>query len=229
MSFRLCGSVLSSNSQTFNDMLSATETAGLEEMNGKSDERPIRLDGTMREMFELFLEHTFGRAHIGQYTIEELSNFLHFCNMYQCSHTQNFIVSHIQSTRYHFHPAQLINLAVWYNTTLEEHHHIVAAEEPKILMHTNDCQDPVGYNEDWHTIWWNGMAHFLLDGQNPQPYCEAIKCFKDLQFRHVSGGCKELMFKIIREGTTFNHADRFINEACNCLAEKLIFDSLVEA
>jgi hypothetical protein len=42
-------------------MFSATETAGLEEMDGKSDERPIRLDGTTREMFELFLEHTFGR------------------------------------------------------------------------------------------------------------------------------------------------------------------------
>jgi len=124
--------------------------------------------------------------------------------MYQCSHTRNFVVSRIQSTRYHFHPAQLINLAVRYNTSaffpfafkrlvdtpitqltaqhrellgtdvfttlvyvqaaLEEHRRIVAAEEPKILMHTNDCQDPVGCNEDWHAIWWNGMARFLLDG-----------------------------------------------------------------
>jgi hypothetical protein len=37
--------------------------------------------------------------------------------MYQCSHTRNFVVSCIQSTHYHFHPAQLINLAVRYNTS----------------------------------------------------------------------------------------------------------------
>ncbi|KAG1819327.1 hypothetical protein EV424DRAFT_1323472 [Suillus variegatus] len=246
-------------------MFSATEAAGFEEMDGKNDERPIHLDGTTREMFELFLEHTFGRARTGQYTIEELANFLHFCDMYQCSHTRKFVVSRIQSTRYHFHPAQLINLAVQYNTSalfpfafkrlvdtpitqltaqhrellgndvfttlvyvqaaLEEHRRIVAAEEPKILMHTSDCQDPVGCNEDWHAIWWNGMARFLLDGRNPQPYREAVKRFKDMQFGRVSGGCKELMFKIIGEGAAFNHADQFVDEACSRLAEKLIFES----
>jgi len=82
-------------------------------------------------------------------------------------------------------------------------------------MHTSDCQDPIGCNEDWHAIWWNGMARFLLDGRNPQPYCEAVKCFKDLQFGRVSGGCKELMFKIIEQGTAFNHTDQFVDEACN--------------
>ncbi|KAG1884364.1 hypothetical protein F4604DRAFT_1677006 [Suillus subluteus] len=107
--------------------------------------------------------------------------------------------------------------------------HIVAAEEPKILMHTSDCQDPVGCNEDWHTIWWNGMARFLLNRRNPQPYREAVKHFKDLQFGHVSGGCKELMFKIIGEGAAFNHADQFVDEACNRLADKLIFEPSLEA
>jgi len=42
-------------------MFIATESAGLEEIDGRSDERPIHLNGTTREMFELFLEHTFGR------------------------------------------------------------------------------------------------------------------------------------------------------------------------
>jgi hypothetical protein len=184
--------------------------------------------------------------------------------MYQCSHTRKFVVSRIQSSRFHFHPAQLVNLAVQYNTgaifpfafkrlvntpitqltaqhreligndvfttlvyvqaALEEHRRIVAAEEPKILMHTSDCQDPIGCNEDWHAIWWNGMARFLLDGRNPQPYREAVKRFKDLQFGRVSGGCKELMFKIIEQGTAFNHADQFVDEACNRLVEKLIFE-----
>ncbi|KAG1897853.1 uncharacterized protein F5891DRAFT_956644, partial [Suillus fuscotomentosus] len=171
-----------------------------------------------------------------------------------CSHTQKFSVSCIQSTHYYFHPNQLINLAVQYNTSiifsftfkqlvntpitqltvqyqellgndifmtlvyvqaaLEEYCCIMAAEEPKILMHTSDCQDPVGYNEDWHAIWWNGMAYFLLNRQNPQPYHEAIKYFKNLQFGRVSRGCKELMFMIIREGVAFNHANQFIDKAC---------------
>ncbi|KAG1757920.1 hypothetical protein EDB19DRAFT_1623036 [Suillus lakei] len=246
-------------------MFAATETAGLEEIDGKSDEKPIHLDDTMWEMFELFLEHTFGRLCAGQYSIEELSNFLHFCNMYQCSHTWKFVISCIHSTHFHFHPTQLINLAIQYNTgaifpftfkqlvdtpitqltaqhwelignnifttlvyvqaALEEHRHIVAAEEPKILMHTSDCQDPVACNEDWHTIWWNGMARFLLDRRNPQPYREAIKHFKDLQFGHVSGGCKELMLKIIEHGAAFSHTNQFVDEACTHLAEKLIFNT----
>ncbi|KAG1823743.1 uncharacterized protein BJ212DRAFT_1262287 [Suillus subaureus] len=246
-------------------MFAAMESAGLEEIDGKSDERPIHLASTTWEMFELFLEHTFGRSCASQYTLEELSNFLHFCDMYQCSHMWKFVVSHIQSTQYHFHPAQLINLAIQYNmgaifpfafkqlvntpitqltaqhqqllgndvftslvyvqAALEEHHCIVAAEEPKILIHTSNCQDPVSYNKDWHTIWWNSMACFLLNGQNPQPYHEAVKCFKDLQFGRVSGGCKELMFKIIEQGATFNHAEQFVKEACDCLTEKLISDS----
>jgi hypothetical protein len=59
--YKLCSSVLSLNSQVFDDMFGATETSGHKELDGKSDERPILLDGTSREMFELFLEHIFGR------------------------------------------------------------------------------------------------------------------------------------------------------------------------
>jgi hypothetical protein len=44
----------------FDDMFGATENSGHKELDGKSDERPILLDGTSCEMFELFLEHTFG-------------------------------------------------------------------------------------------------------------------------------------------------------------------------
>ncbi|KAG2755123.1 hypothetical protein P692DRAFT_201801386 [Suillus brevipes Sb2] len=72
--YRLCGSVLSSNSETFNSMFAATESAGLEEIDGKSDERPIHLAGTTREMFELFLEHTFGRAAVSDQHVGDFSN-----------------------------------------------------------------------------------------------------------------------------------------------------------
>jgi len=75
---------------------------------------------------------------------------------------------------------------VYVRVALEQHRRIVAVEEPKILMHASDCQEPVGCDEDWHAIWWNGMGRFLLDGRNPQPYGEAVKYFKDMQFRRVS-------------------------------------------
>ncbi|KAJ8586970.1 hypothetical protein M405DRAFT_742712 [Rhizopogon salebrosus TDB-379] len=246
-------------------MFGATETSGHKELDGKSDERPILLGGTSREMFELFLEHTFGRARIGPYTVDELSSFLRFCDMYQCFHTRHFVIARIQSSSRHFHPAQLINLAIKYHAralfppafkrlvdtpitqltaqrrellgntvftdlvyvqaAVDQHRRIVAGEEPKILMHASDCQDPLGCDEDWHAIWWNGMGRFLLDGRNPQPYGEAVKRFKDLKFGRVSRGCKELMFKIIEQETAFAHANQFIEETCNRLVEQLIFDS----
>ncbi|KAG1843331.1 hypothetical protein DFJ58DRAFT_665347, partial [Suillus subalutaceus] len=107
---------------------------------------------------------------------------------------------------------------------LDSHRRIVAAEEPKILMHSNECQDPTGCNEDWHTIWWNGMGRFLLDGRNPQPYDDAVKCFKELQFGCVSEGCKDLMFKILDQGAAFKHAEQFVSETCSFLVEKLVFE-----
>jgi hypothetical protein len=46
---------------------------------------------------------------------------------------------------------ELIGITVFANlvyvqAALEEHRRIVATEEPKILMHANDCRDPVGCN-----------------------------------------------------------------------------------
>ncbi|OAX38710.1 hypothetical protein K503DRAFT_770217 [Rhizopogon vinicolor AM-OR11-026] len=78
-------------------------------------------------------------------------------------------------------------------------------------MHASDCREPVGCDEDWHAIWWNGMDR-LLDGGNPQPYSEV--------FGRISRGYKELIFKILEQGAAFNHANQFIEEACNRLVEQ---------
>ncbi|KAG1801244.1 uncharacterized protein BJ212DRAFT_1286628, partial [Suillus subaureus] len=112
---------------------------------------------------------------------------------------------------------------VYVQAALDHHHQIVAAEEPRILMHSNDCGDPAGCSEDWHATWWNSIGHFLLNGRNPQPYGDAIKCFKDMLFGHVSEGCKDLMFKILNEGVAFHHAEHFITKACQFLLEKLVY------
>ncbi|KAG1884083.1 hypothetical protein F4604DRAFT_1574904 [Suillus subluteus] len=235
------------------------------EVDGMCDDKPIHLNGISWETFELFLEFTFGRyVDILCFYIDELSKFLRFCDMYQCSHAREFVISRISSARYCFHPAKLINLAIKYHVrsifpyafqqlaetpitelthahrelmgdevflnvvyvqaALDSHRRIVAAEEPKILMHSNECQDPTGCNEDWHAIWWNGMGRFLLDGRNPQPYDDAVKRFKELQFGRVSEGCKDLMFKILDQGVAFKHAEQFVSETCSFLVEKLVFE-----
>ena len=69
------------------------------------------------------------------------------------------------------------------------------------------------------------MGCLLLDGRNPQPYYEAAKRFKDLQFGRVSSGCKEIMFKVIDKGAGFNHAGEFIDESCDRLVGQLIYES----
>ena len=45
----------------FSSIFDAAKTAGHEELDGTSDEKPIHLDGISHEMFELFLEHSFCR------------------------------------------------------------------------------------------------------------------------------------------------------------------------
>ncbi|KAI9571525.1 hypothetical protein HD554DRAFT_1991697, partial [Boletus coccyginus] len=71
----------------------------------------------------------------------------------------------------------VINVALA-KTVLDEHHWIIAAEEPQILSHADDCQDPLACEADWHGVWWNGMGRYLLDGRNPQPYDTAVHRFK---------------------------------------------------
>jgi hypothetical protein len=262
-------------------MFAATQSSSQIELDSMSDDKPIHLEGISWDAFELFLELTFGRyvdalvllfSHLiicarmraSSYTLDKLTKFLHFCDMYQCCHAREFVVSRVFAARFHFHPAQLISLAIKYHihslfpfafqqlaktpiteithahrelmgneiflnlvyvqAALDHHRRIVAAEEPRILMHSNDCNDPAGCSKDWHTTWWNGMGRFLLDGRNPQPYSNAIKRFKDMSFGRVSEGCKDVMFKILDEGAAFRHADHFTTEACQFLLDKLVFE-----
>lgn len=114
-----------------------------------------------------------------------------------------------------------INLALA-KAILDRHRRIIAAEEPPILTHADDCQDPPCCEADWHCVWWNGMGRYLLDGRNPQPYEEAVRRFKsETQFGRVGKGCREVMFKLLDEGAAFKHVDRFIDQLCDHLVQEL--------
>ena len=105
---------------------------------------------------------------------------------------------------------------------LDEHCRIIAAEEPRILKHADNCQDPMACEVDWHGVWWNGMGRYLLDGRNPQPYDEAVRRFRlEAEFGRMGKGCKEKMFRLMDDGTAFRHADIFIDEFCDRLVTEL--------
>jgi len=107
-------------------------------------------------------------------------------------------------------------------TVLDEHCRIVAAEEPRISAHADDCQDPSSCEMDWHCVWWNGMGRLLLDGRNPQPYDDAVKCFKsEVQFGRMGRGCRDMMFQVLDEGEAFKHADHFVDDLCDRLIKDL--------
>ncbi|KAF8121480.1 hypothetical protein EV363DRAFT_1185666 [Boletus edulis] len=101
-------------------------------------------------------------------------------------------------------------------SVLDQHCRIIAAEEPHIHVHADDCQDTVACATDWHGVWWNGMGRYLLDGRNPQPYEDAVRRFKtEMQFGRMGKGCREKMFELLEEGSAFQHADHFIDDLCD--------------
>ena len=114
-------------------------------------------------------------------------------------------------------PDTFVSLALT-KSVLDQHCWIIAAEEPHIVAHAEDCQDPPVCAADWHDGWWNGMAHYLLDGWNPQPFKEAVRCFKtEMQFGWVGKGCKAKMFQLLDDGIAFECAEDFITEVCDHL------------
>ncbi|KAG1855692.1 hypothetical protein DFJ58DRAFT_840993 [Suillus subalutaceus] len=213
--YKLCSSILSASSNVFRDMFSTMENSRQPEVDGMCDDKPIHLNGISRETFELFLEFTFGRMHTGSHSIDELSKFLpklinlaikyHIRSIFPYAFQQLAETPITELT--HAHQELMGDKAA-----LDSHRRIVAAEEPKILMHSNECQDPTGLQQ--------GLARNLVEW-NPQPYDDAVKRFKELQFGRVSEGCKDLMFKILDQGAAFKHAEQFVSETCSFLVEKL--------
>ena len=69
------------------------------------------------------------------------------------------------------------------------------------------------------------MAHYLLDGQNPQPFKEAVRHFKtEMQFRQVGKGCKAKMFQLLDDGIAFECAEDFVAEVCDHLVAQFHLD-----
>ena len=111
---------------------------------------------------------------------------------------------------------------VYLKALLDEHCRIVAAEPP-VMQHAPNCQNHEGCAEDWWAVWWNGMGRLLLDTRNPQPFDDAFKCFKSLEFGQVADDCKNVMFtQVMGINIPHLHAQNFVDSARDHLVKKLI-------
>ncbi|KAL4081199.1 hypothetical protein J3A83DRAFT_4075553, partial [Scleroderma citrinum] len=99
---------------------------------------------------------------------------------------------------------------VYVKACLDEYTHTVTAEPPPII-HAHSCHNHKGCAEDWVVVWWNGMGQLLLNAKNPQPFDNALDCFKHLQFGYVGEDCKRHMFsKIMFVNVPLAHSHHFV-------------------
>ena len=121
----------------------------------------------------------------------------------------------------------LFIMLVYAKTILDHHCCLVAVEEPPIQTHADECHNPRECAEDWHTAWWNGMGWFLLDGQNPQSFNDAVRHFREMRFDWMSSGYQNHMLHIVECCDGFWYADKFIDDICQGLVNDLeIWDNL---
>ncbi|KAH7888174.1 hypothetical protein F5I97DRAFT_1829012 [Phlebopus sp. FC_14] len=136
-----------------------------------------------------------------------------------------FVINQIDTLKHYFHPAELIDIARNYHIPKLFHHafselmeipitlitrqdHELMGIPVFITLHASERQDPISCTNDWHAIWWNGMGRFLLDGRNPQPFDDAIKWFREMNFGRVNEKCKAHMLRIINEGLAFRNVTK---------------------
>jgi hypothetical protein len=87
---------------------------------------------------------------------------------------------------------------------IRTHTLIVAAEPPPITEHSADCGNTTACAADWHAVWWNGMARYLLDGRNPLQWEDAFHLFERMEFGDMAKGCKQTMLMMVKDGSAMS-------------------------
>jgi hypothetical protein len=85
---------------------------------------------------------------------------------------------------------------------LDVHRWIIACEAPP-MVHAGTCKKQNRCKEDWKQLWWNGMGRFLLDGQNPQPYREAVEWFEKLNIGEINLDCWRTVLYTVKAQSAF--------------------------
>ncbi|KAI5992005.1 hypothetical protein F5J12DRAFT_897376 [Pisolithus orientalis] len=147
--YRLHGNILSSHSLTFKEMF---EHAGTSlSSDEKSDDES---DGKVKQqaLFDLFLDHIYGHScHVGTaeaYSHQEifayhLSEFVrlgcdfHILKVFTCGFKEllHFLLKEISKEHRQLIGEKVFVVVVYMKAMLDEHHKIIACEEPTILSH----------------------------------------------------------------------------------------------
>ncbi|KIK39206.1 hypothetical protein CY34DRAFT_25364 [Suillus luteus UH-Slu-Lm8-n1] len=191
--FRVHASILGDKSLAFQDMFAASQGTKLEQVDGSTDDKPICVPLQVSESaFELFLSVCYNKPDVLKICNKAVIQLLKLSDMYLCKDAG-------------------------IKERLDVHCWIIACEAPP-MVHVGTCTRQKSYKDDWKQLWWNGIGRFLLDGRNPQPYKDAIECFKKLDIREINLDCWKAVLYIVKACSAFNHQRKLIT----CTADDLV-------
>ncbi|KAF7361486.1 hypothetical protein MSAN_01181900 [Mycena sanguinolenta] len=119
---------------------------------------------------------------------------------------------------------------------LQEHRHILAAEEPQFRdgvqqlgnfdgndtpAHSPSCRDNEACAVDWHQAWWNGMGRFLLDGREPLTWTDSFDQFKGFEFGRMDPLCISRMLARVKKADGNGHMFTMVDQVAAKLMEKI--------
>ncbi|KAL4063651.1 hypothetical protein V8B97DRAFT_2026289 [Scleroderma yunnanense] len=214
--YKLFHSILANKSPIFTDLFALPP--GQESVEGKVDEVPIVIDPELTaEVFDLFVELKFVcPCSTANYSEKNLREFLKFIDKYECSdHVCSFITSCIiEKELFKRGFTWLCDLPL---TKIQKSHHV------QMGLDIYAAFVYVKAHLDKYTHTWNGMGGLLLNAKNPQPFDNALDCFKHLQFGHVGEDCKRHMFsKVMLVNVPLAHSHHFVTSIRDHLVQKLI-------
>ncbi|KAG1726859.1 hypothetical protein EDD22DRAFT_853498 [Suillus occidentalis] len=212
--FRVHASILGDKSLAFRDMFAASQGTKLEQVDGSTDDKPICVPSQVsKSAFELFLSVCYNkwRPDVLKICNNAVIQLLELSDMYLCKDARVYAVHHLQwqphindinDNEFHAVGSVVWNTMFKVKERLDVHRQIIACEAPP-MVHVGTCTKQKLCEDDWKQLWWNRMGRFLLDGQNPQPYKDAIKHFKKLDIREINLDCWKAVLYIVKACSAF--------------------------
>ncbi|KAG2137957.1 hypothetical protein DEU56DRAFT_912594 [Suillus clintonianus] len=208
----------------------------MEGTEGSSDDHPIVIPELSMNMFELFLSVAYSSWKPEGPTHDDVVDLLRFSNKFMSQKARDkffvptfrrlieFRVRNIPGPVRKRLGFEVWNAFVDLKELLDEHRRIVACEEPPIIEHSPYCTDNTTCSIDWRQLWWNSMAHFLLDGRNPQYFREAVERFQELgsEIGRMNPECWKILLQTVKKGAAFHLTVDLVEETAQQLSAALI-------
>lgn len=150
MLFKVHKSVLSDQSMTFRDMFGANRDAGLDPVDGKSDEQPIVIPEVAAEVFELFLSVCYNkwRPDTSKMRDEMIFQLLELSRKYQSKAARDYALGRLKSRRWAIAPDKLVSVSLKYQIKETFQY----AFNRLIRLHLNDLDCNLLTSPVWNTL-----------------------------------------------------------------------------